>query len=136
MRSIDSIVLVLILSAGILCMVVMYNLTNVNICERRGELATMRVLGFYEREVERYIFRETNILSFIGALAGLPLGIWLHSFIVKTVEVNAVMFGRTIKPMSYVYALAISVAFTLLVNEVMRRSIRRIDMVESLKARD
>ena len=96
----------------------------------------MRVLGFYEREVERYIFRETNILSFIGALAGLPLGIWLHSFVVKTVEVNAVMFGRTIKPMSYVYALAISVAFTLLVNEVMRRSIRRIDMVESLKARD
>ena len=135
-RSIDSIVLVLILSAGILCMVVMYNLTNVNICERRGELATMRVLGFYEREVEKYIFRETNTLSLIGALAGLPLGIWLHSFVVRTVEVNAVMFGRTIKPMSYVYALAISVVFTLLVNEVMRRSIRRIDMVESLKARD
>ena len=135
-RSIDSIVLVLILSAGILCMVVMYNLTNVNICERRGELATMRVLGFYEREVEKYIFRETNVLSFLGALLGLPLGIWLHSFVVKTVEVNAVMFGRTIKPMSYVYALAISVVFTLLVNEVMRRSIRKIDMVESLKARD
>ena len=117
-------------------MVVNYNLTNVNVCERRKELATIRVLGFHEREVERYIFRETNALSLIGSLIGLAVGIWLHAFVVRTVEVNFVMFGREIKPLSYAYALAISVLFTFLVNRVMSRTIRRVDMVESMKANE
>ncbi len=135
-KSIDGVVLVLILAAGLLSMVVLYNLTNVNICERRKELATIRVLGFHKREVERYIFRETNILSIIGTITGLFVGIWLHSFVVRTVEVDMVMFGRTIYPLSYLFAFAISMLFTLLVNRVMRRQIRRVDMVEAMKAND
>ena len=134
--SIDAIVLVLILAAGMLCIVVLYNLTNVNICERRKELATIRVLGFYDREVERYIFRETNLLSFFGAVLGLGFGIWLHAYVVKTVEVDALMFGRVISPMSYVYSLVITMIFTLFVNLIMRSSIRKVDMVESMKAND
>lgn len=135
-KSIDAVVLVLILSAGLLCMVVLYNLTNVNICERRKELATIRVLGFYPRETERYIFRETNTLSFLGALAGLGLGVWLHSFVIRTVEVDQVMFGRTVYPRSFVFALLITVCFTLLCNRLMAREIRRVDMVEAMKAND
>ena len=135
-KSIDAIVLVLILSAGILSMVVLYNLTNVNICERKKELATLRVLGFYERETERYIFRETNFLSALGSLLGLFAGVWLHHFIVRTVEVDMVMFGRSIYPLSFVYAFAISMLFTFLVNRIMRQSIRSVDMVESMKAND
>lgn len=135
-KSIDAIVWVLILAAGMLSMVVNYSLTNVNICERRRELSTLRVLGFHDREVERYIFRETNALSLLGSLLGLPLGVWLHAFVVKTVELNSLMFGRTIKAPSYLFALAIAVLFTLLINRVMRRSICKIDMLESMKASD
>ncbi len=135
-KSIDAVVFVLILSAGLLCMVVLYNLTNVNICERRKELATIRVLGFYPRETERYIFRETNTLSFLGALAGLGVGVWLHSFVIRTVEIDQVMFGRTVYLRSYLFALLISVGFTLLCNRLMAREIRRVDMVEAMKANE
>lgn len=135
-KSIDYIVIVLILAAGMLSMVVLFNLTNVNVCERRKELATIRVLGFYRQETQRYIFRETNILSLLGTGIGMFLGVWLHPFVVRTVEVNAVMFGRTIYPLSFVYALAISLLFTLFVNQIMKKSIDSIDMVESMKAND
>ncbi len=135
-KSIDGVILVLILAAGLLCMVVLYNLTNVNICERRKELATIRVLGFHKREVERYIFRETDTLSFLGSVVGLFVGIWLHGFVVRTVEIDQVMFGRSIYPQSFAYALIISMVFTLLVNLVMRRRIRSVDMVEAMKAND
>ncbi len=135
-KSIDAVVFVLILSAGLLCMVVLYNLTNVNICERRKELATIRVLGFYPRETERYIFRETNTLSFLGALVGLGVGVWLHSFVIRTVEIDQVMFGRTVYLRSYLFALLISVGFTLLCNRLMAREIRRVDMVEAMKANE
>lgn len=136
LKSIDGVVLVLILAAGLLSIVVLYNLTNVNVCERHKELATIRVLGFHKRETENYIFRETNALSIIGTVIGFAIGIWLHSFVVKTVEIDQVMFGRTIYPMSYLYAFLISFAFTLLVNAVMRRQIRKIDMAEAMKAND
>ena len=99
-------------------------------------LATIRVLGFRDRATASYIFRETNTLSFLGALCGLGVGVWLHAFVVRTVEVEAVMFGRVIHPLSFVYALAISVLFTLLVNRVMRRQILGVDMVEAMKAND
>ena len=135
-KSINGVVLVLILAAGLLCIVVLYDLTNVNICERRKELATIRVLGFHKWETERYIFRETNILSLMGTLVGLPVGVWLHAFVVRTVEVDQVMFGRSIYWPSYFYAVAVSVLFTLLVNQIMRRQIRRVDMVEAMKAND
>lgn len=135
-KSVDAIVWVLILAAGMLSMVVNYNLTNVNICERKKELATIRVLGFHEREVEKYIFRETNALSIMGSLIGLPIGIWLHSFVVRTVEVNSIMFGREIKPLSYAMAIAISLLFTFIINRIMSCGIRKVDMVESMKAND
>ena len=135
-KSIDGVIFVLILSAGLLCMVVLYNLTNVNICERRKELATIRVLGFHPGEVSRYIFRETDALSFIGSAAGLFAGIWLHSFVVRTVEVDQVMFGRSIYPLSFVFALAISLLFTFIVDLIMQKQIRSVDMVEAMKSND
>ena len=134
LKSIDTIVVVLILSAGMLAFVVLYNLTNINITERQKELATIKVLGFYAPEVSAYVYRETVILSLIGTAVGLCCGVFLHAFVVQTAEVDAVMFGRTIKWASYVYSAALTVAFTLAVNIVMGFKLRRIDMVESLKA--
>lgn len=135
-QSINGVIFILIIAAGLLSMVVLYNLINVNICERRKELATLLVLGFYPNEMRSYIFRETNILSFLGSLAGLVIGVWLHSFVVRTVEVNQVMFGRDISIVSYLLALLISVGFTLIVNLIMRRPIGKTDMVEAMKAND
>ena len=134
--SINGVVWVLILAAGLLCVVVLYSLTSVNICERRKELSTIAVLGFHPREVEAYVFRETNTLSLIGSLLGLGIGVWLHSYVVRTVEVEQVMFGRNIYLPSFVYAVVISMVFTLLVNELLRRRIRKIDMVEAMKANE
>lgn len=135
-RSIDYIILVLIVASGALAVIVLYNLTNVNICERRKELATIRVLGFYRPEVSAYIFREVDILAVLGILVGIPVGIWLHHFIIVTVEVSAAMFGRTIYWQSYLIAAGFTILFTVLVNLIMRRQIRKIDMVESMKAVD
>ena len=135
-KSIDYIVLVLIFASGALAIIVLYNLTNVNICERKKELATIRVLGFYRREVAAYVFREVDILAILGILVGIPVGVWLHHFIVITVEVNNVMFGRSIHILSYLIAAGLTILFTMLVNLIMRRPIRKIDMVESMKAVD
>lgn len=125
---------ILILSAGALSFVVMLNLTNINITERRRELATLQVLGFTDREMYDYVFRENNSLSAIGSLLGLLLGKMLHQFVIVTCEVDMVMFVREIAPLSYVYSLALSVAFSLTVNLMMRRKVRSVDMVESLKS--
>lgn len=135
-KSIDYIILVLIVASGALAIIVLYNLTNVNICERKKELATIRVLGFYHHEVSAYIFREVDILAIIGILVGIPVGIWLHHFIIITVEVAGVMFGRSINWPSYLIAAGFTIVFTLAVNLIMRRTIRKIDMVESMKAVD
>ena len=134
LSSIDYIVILLIVAAAALAFVVLYNLTNINICERQKEIATLKVLGFYRREVSGYIFRETILLSIIGTAVGLFAGIFFHQFVVQTAEVDAVMFGRVIKPMSYVYSAAMSMLFTLLVSLFMQKKLHRIDMVESLKA--
>ena len=135
-QSINGVIYVLIIAAGLLCIVVLYNLTNVNICERRKELATLQVLGFYPSETQNYIFRETNILSFLGALVGLGIGVWFHSYVIKTVEVNHIMFGREISFPSYLIALGITIVFTLLTDLIMKRPINRTDMVEAMKAND
>lgn len=135
-KNIDYIVLVLIFSAGGLSMIVLYNLTNINICERKRELATIKVLGFYEKEVRSYIFREIDILTLIGTLIGIPIGIAFHNFVIKTAEVGGVMFGRNIYPLSYVLSIAITMLFAFLVNIIMKRSIKKIDMVESMKANE
>lgn len=128
------VVLVLILGSGMLTFVVMLNLTNINIGERMRELATLRVLGFYDKEMYDYIFRENNALSVIGAFVGLVFGKIMHLFVIRTCEVDMVMFVRSAKPLSYVYAFALTIAFSLIVNLLMRPKVRAIDMVESLKS--
>ena len=125
---------VLILSAGALAFVVMLNLTNINITERRRELATLRVLGFTDREMYDYVFRENNALAFIGTAVGLVLGRYLHQFVIVTCEVDMVMFVRNVKPLSYGYSAALSIVFALMVNLLMRKKVRSVDMVESLKS--
>ncbi|MBQ9110110.1 MAG: FtsX-like permease family protein [Oscillospiraceae bacterium] len=134
--SIDYIIVVLIICAGLLAFVVLYNLMNINITERERELATIKVLGFYEGEVGAYVFRETLLLSLFGTAAGLVLGIFLHAFVVRTAEVDMAMFGREISPSSFVYAAVLTMVFSLIVCLCMFPKLRRINMVESLKSVD
>ena len=132
--SLGAVIWVLIISAGMLAFVVLYNLNNINITERQRELATLKVLGFYDGEVSQYVFRENVLLSFIGILAGAVFGIFLHRYVITTVEVDAVMFGRNIKPISFVYSGLITFGFSMFVNMVMHFKLKKIDMVESLKS--
>lgn len=136
LSKIDFIVIVLIICAAILAFVVLYNLTNINISERQREIATIKVLGFYSGEVDAYIFRETFLLSLLGAVCGLFAGIALHRFVVVTVEVSNIMFGRNIYPQSYIYSLSLTLLFTVLVCLTLRRRLKKINMVESLKSLD
>ena len=123
-----------ILCAGALAAVVLYNLISVNLAERKKELATIKVLGFYDKEVYRYIFREIDLLALIGSLVGLGLGVPLHQFIVRTIEMDRMMFIRTIAPRSYLISVALTMAFTFAVCLIMRRHVKQISMVESMKA--
>ena len=134
LESLDIVIVVLIISAGMLAFVVLYNLNNINITERKRELATLKVLGFYDKEVSSYVYRENILLTLIGALAGLLIGKILHRFIVETVEIDSVMFGRNIDPPSFLYAFLLTVAFSLFVNGVMYFKLKKINMVESLKS--
>jgi len=134
MDSVDSVVLVLIASAAALAYVVMYNLTNINISERMRELATIKVLGFYDKEVAGYVYRENIILSIIGTLAGLILGVFLHKYVITTAETDMVMFSREIKTMSFIYSSILTIVFSSLVNVVMYKKLKKINMVESLKS--
>ncbi len=130
----DLVIIVLIASAGALAFVVLYNLTTVNITERIREIATLKVLGFYDREVSAYVFRENIILSIMGSAVGLLLGTALCQFVVQTAEIDEVMFGRDIHPLSFVWAFLITVAFSMLVNVIMTGVLKKISMVESLKS--
>ena len=132
--SLDIVIVVLVISAGMLAFVVLYNLNNINITERQRELATLKVLGFYDKEVAAYVYRENIILSIIGALFGSVLGKFLHGFVIKTVEIESAMFGRNIDFSSFVYGFIITMGFSLFVNFVMYFKLKRIDMVESLKS--
>lgn len=133
-QSINSIVVVLIISAGALAFVVLYNLTNINITEREKELATIKVLGFYDGEVSAYIYRETALLTLIGTAFGLLLGIAMHQFVIRTAEVDMVMFGRSIYWTSYIWSALLTILFSLIVNFVMHWKLKKISMVESMKA--
>lgn len=135
-KKIDYIVMVLIFSAGLLAVIVVYNLTNINICERRKELATLRVLGFHNSETASYIYRETGILTVVGILVGFAFGVWLHSFVVRTAEVDAVMFGRSVYAASYLWAALVTAGFAAAVDLMMYPVIKRIDMVEAMKANE
>ena len=132
--SLNYVVVLIIVCAAALAAVVLYNLISVNLAERKKELATIKVLGFYDKEVYRYIFREIELLSLIGSGVGLLLGVPLHRFIVLTVEMDQLMFIRTIAPSSYLLAVALTMLFTFVVCFAMRRHVRHISMVESMKA--
>ena len=134
--SLDYVILVIVLFAGVLAFIVLYNLTNINITERQREIATIKVLGFFDREVSAYVFRETGILTILGSLAGLVFGVVLHHFTINTVEVEMVMFGRQIQWPSFLYAFALTLLFAVLVDVVMYRKLKKISMVESLKSID
>jgi putative ABC transport system permease protein len=132
--SLNVVVLVLILSGALLSFVVLFCLTGINIDERKRELATLRVLGFYEEEAAAYIFRENIVNTVIGVILGLGAGVLLHQYIIRTAEIDLVMFGKAIAWPSYVFAAVLTFLFTLFVNQVMTRDICNIDMVESLKS--
>ena len=130
----DLVTVVLIVSAAALAFVVLYNLTNVNITERIREIATLKVLGFYDVEVSSYVFRENIILSMMGGVVGMFLGYALCMFVIQTAEIDEVMFGRSIHFPSYIWALLVTVAFSLIVNLIMTTVLKKISMVESLKS--
>lgn len=134
LKSLNLVIVVLIISAGMLAFVVLYNLNTVNITERQRELATLKVLGFYDLEVAEHVYRENVLLTFIGAAVGVVLGKFLHAFIIDTVEVDTAMFGRNINFSSYMYSLLFTILFSLIVNGIMYFKLKKIDMVESLKS--
>ncbi len=133
-KGINSIIIVIIVSAGALAFVVLYNLTNINISERVKEIATLKVLGFYDVEVSAYIYRESVVLTLIGTAAGLGLGVALHQFVIRTAELDMVMFGRTVFPLSFLWSALLTICFSVMVNLVMNRRLKKISMVESMKA--
>ncbi|OPJ61925.1 ABC transporter permease [Clostridium oryzae] len=134
MKSMDKVVLVLIISAGLLAFVVIYNLTNININERKRELATIKLLGFYNNELAGYVYRENIILTVLGAFVGLLLGIVMDNFVLSTAETNVMLMSRYIKPIYFLYAFILTLCFSLIVNAAMYGKFDRIDMIESLKS--
>ncbi len=133
MEAIDYAVVIIILSAAALAFVVLYNLTNINITERTRELATLKVLGFFDKEITAYVYRENVFLTLFGIVLGLVMGRFLHAWMVLTVEVDIVMFGRTAPPYAYVLAAALTVVFSVMVNIAAHFKLKKVDMVESLK---
>ncbi|MDP4178373.1 MAG: FtsX-like permease family protein [Bacillota bacterium] len=133
MKSINSVVLVLIVSAGVLAFVVIYNLTNININERKRELATIKLLGFYDNELASYIYRENIILTIIGSVTGIALGKIMNRFVENAAETNLMMFFRKINPEYFLYSVAFTIIFSIIVNLAMYSRFDKIDMIESLK---
>ena len=133
-QSVNLVVIILIVCAGALNFIVLYNLTNINIQERKSEIATIKVLGFRRKEVYDYIFRENVLLSVIGSLLGMIFGYFLHKFIILTVELDMTMFVRQLNVSSYIYAVIMTLGFTYLINLTMRHVLNKVDMVESLKS--
>lgn len=134
MLSLNYIIILVILCAGALAFIVLFNLSNINMTERVREIATIEVLGFYPRETGAYVFRESLILAVLGIIAGLPTGIVLHRFIMEQINVDMVSFNETIDPVSYIYAVVIVLCFTFIVDRIMRRKLKRINMAEALKS--
>ena len=134
MQSLQYIVLVVVLGAAALAFIVLYNLTNINITEREREIATIKVLGFYDGETNRYIFRENIILTVLGALVGLPMGKLLHAYVMGQIKIDLMCFDVRVAPLSYLISAALTLVFGLLVNLALRRKIRTIDMSQALKS--
>ena len=134
MQSLRYIVLVVVLGAAALAFIVLYNLTNINITEREREIATIKVLGFYDGETNRYVFRENIILTVLGALLGLPMGTLLHAYVMGQIKIDLMCFDVRVAPLSYLISAALTLVFGLLVNLALRRKIRAIDMSQALKS--
>ena len=132
--TLDIIVVVIIIAAGSLALVVIMNLTEVNISERIREIATLKVLGFNNKEVYSYIFKEVFILSLIGMVIGLPLGRLELIFVMDIIEMEMVMFSTVVEPLTYLYGFGIIMLFTIMVIMLMRKTLRNVEMVESLKS--
>ena len=134
MKTLNYVVYVVILCAAALAFVVLFNLSNINITERVREIATIKVLGFYPHEVGAYVFRENIVLTVGGVLAGIPLGIWLHRFVMSQIDIDIVSFNVRIFPTSFIVSAIITLCFDIIVDLLMRRKLSAINMVESLKA--
>lgn len=134
LTALNYVIWVIIAAAGALAFVVMYNLTNINITERIREIATLKVLGFFDKEVDAYIFRENILLTILGTGAGLILGVFLAKFVITTAEVDFVMFGRDIYLGSYVLSALLTIGFSVLVTLVMHKRLKSVDMIEALKS--
>lgn len=134
MQSLNYVVALVVASAGALAFVVLFNLGNINLSERVREIATIKVLGFHSRETGAYVFRESIILSMMGIVFGLPLGIALHAFVMTQITVDMVSFKYVITPLSYLLTVLAVILFTVITDLIMRRKIARIDMAESLKS--
>ncbi len=128
------VIAVLVISAGMLAFIVLYNLNNINISERKRELATLKVLGFFDGEVSAYVNRENIMLTVIGTAVGLLMGVALHRYVMTTVETDTLMFGRVIRPHSFIFSILLTFAFSIIVNGMQYFKLRKIDMVESLKS--
>ena len=133
-KGLNGIIWVLIISSMLLAFVVLSNLITVNISERQREIATLKVLGFRRAEVKKYIFKENNLLAGIGGIVGIPVGIALHRYIMRTVEMDYLMFGRNIEWISFFYAFVLTILFSVIVNRMMTKRLNDIRMVESLKS--
>jgi len=134
MQSLNYVVALVLASAGALAFIVLFNLGNINISERVREIATIKVLGFHSRETGAYVFRENIILSMMGVVCGLPLGVALHAFVMSQIQVDMVSFQNVIQPVSYLLTVLTVILFTVITDLIMRRKIARIDMAESLKS--
>ena len=134
MERVDFVVVIIILAAAALAMVVLFNLSNINITERQRELATIKLLGFYDKEVSAYVYRENIVLTVFGILMGCFMGHWLHIYLVHSTEIDLMMFGRQTAPSAYVYAAILTMLFSVLVNVLAHFKMKKIDMVESLKS--
>lgn len=136
LKSMDLIVVVIIICAGGLAFIVLYNLTNINITERIREIATIKVLGFNKKEIAAYVFRENLVLSGMGIAVGLVLGYYLHLFVMNQVRIDMVSFDIHVRPVSYLYSVLLTFAFAWMVNQFMRGKLERVSMTESLKSVD
>ena len=134
MKSLDIVVWIIIFAAAMLAFLVLFNLTNINVTERVRELATLKVLGFYDGETASYVYRENMVLTLLGALLGMYAGKWLHRWLIGTIEMEYMIFGHGLHSRSYLYAVVLTAVFSLSVNFFSYFYIRKIDMVESLKS--
>lgn len=134
LKSMNTVIYVLVIAAGLLAFIVLYNLNNINISERKRELATLKVLGFYDREVTGYVTRENLCLTLIGCAAGVVIGQILHRYVIVTAEIDLMMFGREINGISYVISILLTFLFSVIVNVFMHFHLKKVDMVESMKS--